>query len=128
MRSKDVGDYYQAIVPPGAEEEPLKIIVARMENPDYEFLVALHELVEFYLIKKHGIDLKKIDEWENEFDKKKKEGKIPKEAVAGEQEDCPFRKEHKIAVKIEKTMAKYLKVNWKKYEEELDKLLEKYGF
>lgn len=126
MRIRDVGDYYQAIVPLGAEEEPLKIIVARMENPDYEFLIALHEMIEAYLIKRRGLNLKKIDEWEERFEREVQEGKRPKNAIAEKQKDCPYRKEHEIAIKIEKTLAKYLKVNWKKYEEAMDKILEEY--
>jgi hypothetical protein len=124
MRTRDVGDYYQAIVPPGAEEEPLKIIVARMENPDYEFLVALHEMIEAYLIKRRGIDPRQIDEWEDKFEREVREGKRPKNSNAGEQKDCLYKEEHKIAIKIEKTLAKYLKINWKKYEKYLDQLIE----
>jgi hypothetical protein len=124
MRMRDVGDYYQVIVPPGAEEEPLKIIVARMDNPDYEFLVALHEFIESYLLKRRGVDLKEIDEWEAKFLKEKDERKRPKNAIAGEQKDCPYYQEHKIATEIEKRMAKFLKVNWEKYDKYLDELEE----
>jgi hypothetical protein len=124
-RFKDIGDYYW-IVSPVPEENILKIVVAEMENPDYEFLVVLHELIESYLLIKRGVNFKEIEEWENKFEQEKKEGKRPKKAVAGEQKDCPYRKEHAFATKIEKMVAKYLKVNWGQYDKYLDYLLESY--
>jgi hypothetical protein len=125
MRFKDVGDYYW-IKSPVSEEDVLKIVVAEMENPDYEFLTALHEFIESYLLLKRGVDFKEIEDWERVFSLKKEKGEIPKNAVAGEQKNCPYKKEHKIALKIEKQMAKYLKVNWKKYDNYLEKLEEEY--
>jgi len=123
MRIKDVGDYYWTISPV-PEENIWKIVVAEMENPDYEFLIALHEFIESYLLKRRGIDFRVVDEYDEKFEKEK--GKSPKNAIAGEQKDCPYRREHIFATKIEKIIAKYLKVNWKKYEKYLDNLLETY--
>ena len=131
LRMKDVGDYFEATCPvEGGKhfcgKQVLVIHVAKMDNPDYEFLVALHEFIESYLLKRRRVDLKEIDEWEAKFLKEKDEGKRPKNAIAGEQKDCPYYQEHKIAIKIEKKMARYLKVNWKKYDDYLAKLEENY--
>jgi len=117
---RDVGNYQLA------NKDLIVIFVSEMENPDYEFLVTLHEFIESYLLKRRGIDLKEIDKWENKFEQEKKEGKRPKKAVAGEQKDCPYKKEHAFATKIEKMVAKYLKVNWGQYDKYLDYLLESY--
>jgi len=125
LRFKDVADYY-FIISPVEEDKVLKITVAEMENPDYEFLVALHEFIESYLLVRKNTDLNKIDEWEERFGKERKEGKRPQNAIAGEQEDCPYKEEHKIATEIEKKMAEYLEVDWQEYDKYLEKLEENY--
>jgi hypothetical protein len=125
MRYQDVGDYYW-ITSPVKEENTLKIVVTEMENPDYEFLVALHELIESYLVLRKGITIEEIDEYDKRFEQEQKEGKRPKNAEAGEQKDCPYRKEHIFAKKIEKMVAKYLKVNFKEYEKFIDYLFDNY--
>jgi hypothetical protein len=125
IRYKEIGDYYW-IVSPVPEENILKIVVAEMENPDYEFLVVLHELIESYLLSRKGISFEVVDEYDMRFEKEQKEGKRPKKAVAGEQKDCPYKKEHAFATKIEKMVAKYLKVNWGQYDKYLDNFLENY--
>jgi hypothetical protein len=125
FRTKDVGDYYW-IISPVPEENVLKIVIAEMENPDYEFLVALHEFIESYLLIRRKANFEEIEKWENQFLKEKEEGRRPQNAVAGEQKDCPYRKEHTFATKVEKIVAKHLKVNWRQYDKYLDNLLENY--
>jgi hypothetical protein len=125
MRYQEVGDYYW-ITSPVKEENTLKIVVAEMENPDYEFLIALHELIESYLVLRKGITFEEIDEYDKRFEQEQKEGKRPKNAEAGEQKDCPYRKEHAFAKKIEKMVAKYLKVNFREYEKFIDYLFDNY--
>jgi len=121
FRVEDVGDYYW-IISPVPEENVLKIVVAEMENQDYEFLVALHELIESYLLLKKGVSFEEVGKYDMKFLQEQKEGKRPKNANAGDQKDCPYRKEHAFATKIEKILANYLKVDWKQYEKYLDNI------
>jgi hypothetical protein len=128
---RDVGDYFEAICPvEGGKhfcgQKVLVIHVAEMDNQDYEFLVALHEFIESYLLKRREASFEEIDKWEANFKKEKEKGRRPKNAIAGEQKDCPYYREHKIATEIEKRMAKYLGVNFKEYDKYLDELLENY--
>jgi hypothetical protein len=77
-----------------------------MKNKDYEFLVAIHELVEAWLADKRGINFKEIDE----FDKEYKGNKEP-----GETKDAPYKDEHKFANKIEYLVGKELGIDMKEY-------------
>jgi hypothetical protein len=103
MRYSTLGDYYW-MVSPVPEENILKIVVAEMDNSDDEFLIALHELIEAYLVEKKDLSYKEIDEWDLKVIKEKGENIEP-----GEVKGCPYAKEHRIALKIEKIMEKYLK-------------------
>lgn len=87
----------------------LQVRVSKWET-DYEFLVMMHELTEFYLTQKRGISEKSISKFDIWFNK---EG-LPGEP--GDHKDAPYRKEHHFAEKIEKLLAKELSINWKKYD------------
>jgi len=125
MRFDDVGDYNFEIASKGhsGNNVILKIYVAEMGNEKYEFLVALHEFIESYLLYLRGADFQGIDEWENQFTKETRKGLRPENAIAGEQEDCPYKDEHRLAIEVEKMVAKYLGVNWEEYEKYLDELI-----
>ncbi|MEI6580799.1 MAG: hypothetical protein WCO07_01360 [bacterium] len=81
-------------------------------NSDYEFLVLMHELTEWYLTQKRGIPEKSISKFDIWFNEQGLEGE------PGDHKDAPYKKEHHFAEKIEKMLAKELGINWKKYEEE----------
>jgi hypothetical protein len=100
QRYDTVGDYWKE----GGEQ----VRVSKWKI-DYEFLIMMHELTEWYLTQKRGIkekDIYKFDVWFN------------KEDLVGEPGDhknAPYRKEHHFATKVEKMLAKELGIDWKKY-------------
>jgi len=98
--------------------DPSEIVVSEMQNDDYEFLVMIHELVEFYLCKKRGIS----DEVVSGFDKGFELLRETFPDVIGLQEpgnmvSAPYNKEHLFATIIERMLAQELGVDWQKYDD-----------
>ena len=121
QRYSTCGDYYKIDINQNLlDQKEIDIIrISEMGNPKYEFLVALHEIVEMFLTQERGITEKSISNFDVEFEARNLKGE------PGDHPNAPYRKEHKFATKIEKMMAKELGVNWKKYEITLDKLYTK---
>jgi hypothetical protein len=90
------------------------ISVAKMGNRDYEFLVALHELVEAYLCVKHGVTQTQVDAWDMGPGKHLDE--------PGDDPGAPYHTEHMFASHIETLMAQKLGVNWADYEKAIEDL------
>ena len=86
---------------------------------DYEFLVLIHELIEWHLTQKRGITEKSITDFDILFELNRKNGNTDE---PGNSPLAPYRKEHKFATKIERLVAKELKVNWSKYDKKLNNL------
>jgi hypothetical protein len=107
MRYRTCGDYWE-------KRKSLEIRVVEQVNEDYEFLVAVHELVEFYITRKRGIkeeDIMKYDlDWEDRTDKVDE---------PGNQEDCIYKKEHRFAENLERLIAAELGIDWQLYDKEL---------
>lgn len=115
QRYNTCGDWWNSSV-----TGDLHISVSNTNNIDYNFLIGLHEFVEAYLCKKRGISEGSVTEFDIKYEEDSKmfgNGHEP-----GDSPLAPYRKEHKFATKIEKMMARELKVNWKKYEECLNNL------
>lgn len=113
QRYDTVGDWWWA------ENEDLEIRVSDMKNPKYEFLVALHELVEVMLCKDREITTEMVDAFDKAFEANRKEGDFRE---AGDSLDAPYQKEHFFATCIERLVACELKVDWIKYDETVNKL------
>jgi hypothetical protein len=95
------------------------IRVSETGNEDYSFLIALHEMVESWLIKKKGIPERDIHLFDKRFDESGKAGE------PGDDPDSPYYWEHQSATRIEKLMCDYLKLDWEAYDKAIDALFEK---
>ena len=118
MRYLTTGDYYKT-------KYGWEIISADTGNPDYNFLILVHELIELYLTQRRGIPepkIKKFDEW---FENKKTKGRFKSILSPGHHPKAPYRWEHMFAVKIEELLAKELGANRKKQWAAEDKIFEK---
>ena len=114
-RYETVGDYW--------EDEGVRYIrVSDMGNEKYEFLVALHELIEQALCKDRGVTNEQIDEWDLGFEEQRKAGMRSETAEPGDAEFCPYKKEHFFATNIERLMAAELGVDWREYENKINSL------
>lgn len=107
QRYDTVGDYQSK------KDGSQLVTVSDMSDPRYEFLIALHEIVESYLCKQRGITDEAIDAFDMEFEAKRADDDLTSEP--GNQEDAPYHKEHVFATKIERLMADELGVSWEEY-------------
>jgi hypothetical protein len=106
QRYSTAGDY--------VGHERLRFIsISEMGNSDYEFLVAIHEMIEQALCIKRGISDESITRWDKEF-----QG----EGEPGDDQNAPYHKEHVFATAIEYSMAKELGIDIKDYEKALEEL------
>ncbi len=105
QRYDTVGDYWKK---DGVDE----IKVSMMGNRQYEFLVAIHEMVEQFLCENVGITDEEITKFDIEYEEKRKNGD---DTEPGEDIYAPYHKQHMFAEKIEKIMAEECKIDWKDY-------------
>ena len=96
-----------------------QIMVSKMGNDEYEFLVALHEMIEQHLCYVNNIFDAEITKFDKAFEAKRKKGNTDE---PGNDPKAPYYKQHQFATKIERLMAKMLGVSWKKYEEAINSL------
>jgi hypothetical protein len=109
QRYNTVGDYY-------TDEDGNRIFaVSDMNNWKYEFLVAVHELIEAALCQDRGITDDAIDAFDLAFEEKRLLD--PNIGEPGDREEAPYYKEHQFATKIEKMLAEELGVSWDTYTE-----------
>lgn len=116
QRYETIGDWI-----PG---NPAKIIASDVGNQDYEFMILMHELVEYYLCKKRGITDRKVVKFDRKYEKDRVLGKHTVTSEPGNNRRAPYRKEHKFATRIEKLVGKRLGVDWDEYSMYLMKAVE----
>lgn len=117
MRYPTVGDYYKT-------KDGWIIVSADLDNPDYIFLIFLHEFIELYLTQRRGISepkIKKFDEW---FERKKIKGCFKQIMGPGRHPKAPYRREHIFSEKIEKLLAKELGIDRRQQGKAEDELFE----
>ena len=83
-------------------------------KPDYEFMVLIHELIEFYLTQKRGISEESITYFDT--------GEGAESDDPGTMKNAPYHKEHMFSTKIEKLLCKELNIDWEKYDKSFSKL------
>ena len=97
-----------------AEDGTMHIVVSKMGNSDYEFLVAIHELVESKICQKRGITDGEITAFDVEFEEKRKPGDV---SEPGDSRDAPYQNEHSLATAVERMMCAAMGVSWQDYED-----------
>ena len=89
------------------------ILVSAMGNDDYEFLVAIHELVEMWLCKKRGITDESVTAFDIAFEEKRQPGDL---SEPGDDPAAPYQNEHGVATAVERLMCAALGLSWQEYE------------
>ena len=92
QRYNTAGDYY-------ATPSGWQFAVSRQKSVDDEFLILIHELVEWYLTQRNGIREEDI----TAFDVAHPSSKDP-----GSEPDAPYRNEHRAALEVEKLITDYV--------------------
>ena len=98
MRYETLGDYY-------FKKRKLMIDIAKMNDPLYEIIVAIHELWEWYRITEAGIKIEDIDKFDMESDSED----------PGLSPLAPYQEQHKESVKLEELMCKLAGIKYEKY-------------
>lgn len=107
QRYKTVGDWFQR------EDGTVVIRSSKLSDPRLEFLILIHELVEWFLCLDAGISQQVVDEFDKEHEDEQDEVEL------GDLSDAPYRTQHCFATGIERLLAAELDVDWDSYEEEL---------
>lgn len=95
------GDWFQ-------DGDVLRILVSESGNADWDWLVAVHELIEQKFCEKAGITAEQVDAWDMNF---KGDGE------PGNHKAAPYHAEHKFATHIEKLLAAELGIDWDEYDQ-----------
>ena len=109
QRYNTVDDYYK-------EGHKRIFKISKLNNADYEFLLFIHALTEWYLTERIGI----TEETISKFDKEHKMLDDP-----GRSKKAPYHKEHLFAEKVEKLISKKLGVDWDRYDKVLSDIIVK---
>lgn len=113
QRYDTVGDYWTD------EDGCDQIRVSEMGNPDFEFLVSIHEQIEQHLTRKRGISEESITAFDKAYEANRPEGD---ESEPGDHPMAPYRKEHFVATNIERILAAELNVDWAVYDHVVNSL------
>jgi len=111
QRYNTSGDYY-------FEGGTLNIRVSKTAA-NHEFLILIHELIEWYLTAQKGVSIETIDAFDKTFEKNRKPGNTDE---PGDDPNAPYFKEHQFATYIEEQIATELGVNWDKYTQNVNRL------
>jgi hypothetical protein len=102
MRYETYGDYYD-------QDGKTRIDVVEQTNPLYEYLIAIHELVEYVLVKARKISIDEIEEFDQATHCEE----------PGDDPAAPYYYEHQVASIVERIVCNELGLKWHQYEEEV---------
>lgn len=121
QRYPTCGDYFIG------EDGTIQVRVSEELGEDSAFLVAIHELVELYLLRKKGITMQQIDDFDVAYEKAHREGgvidgKRLDNSEPGDDPKAPYFMEHQFATALESLVAVELKVPWKEHADRVEAL------
>jgi hypothetical protein len=105
-------------------DESILVKVSEMGNSDWEFLVAIHELVEAYSCAKFGVTEEDVTDFDIAYERDRAEGDV---SEPGDSPAAPYQKHHQFASIIERLLAVHLGVNWQEYEAKINSLSSEAG-
>lgn len=88
--------------------------ISNTGRDDYTFLIAIHELIEAFLCRQRGITEEEVTDFDKGF---------RGEGEPGDNIFAPYHMEHIFATSIETALANELGIDWKEYEDTLNKLV-----
>jgi hypothetical protein len=106
QRYDTAGDWYE-------ERNVKKIMVSDCRDKRYEYLLAIHELVEMALCDINEVAQEQVDAFDLGY---KGEGE------SGDDPEAPYGDEHCIATSVERMLCAVMGVKWKEYDDFLESL------
>jgi hypothetical protein len=118
QRYETPGDYWVD------ENGDVQVRVSELGNETFEAAIFIHELIEFFLIRKKGTPTEpEIMAFDIEFEKYRKLGKVNQHDEPGFSENSPYRQEHTIATACEMAFIGASGESWNNYENKVLSLL-----
>lgn len=99
----------------------LVIRVSKLGVPEYEHLIAIHELVEALLCKHDGVRQRAVDRFDTAWKPRVLADGTPI-VEPGEDPQCPCHEQHVVAENVERIIAQAMSVHWPSYGHEVDKI------
>jgi len=87
--------------------------------PESQLAVAIHELVEAYLCRKHGVTDGDVCAFDEHYEAERKEGKHKEDDEPGDDPRSPYRKEHAAATHVERAVCHAFELSWLSHEQSL---------
>lgn len=116
QRYVTVGDYKRD------KDGKLHIWVSEMEDIRYNYLVAVHELVEALTTELRDIKEEDISAFDIHFEEERELGIHTPTEEPGDSEEAPYKKEHFLATNIERILSAEWNVNWNIYDKTVNDL------
>jgi hypothetical protein len=106
----------------GSAPGTVEIKVSSLEDDRMEFLIALHELIEWFLAKEHSVPAKAVTAFDEWFEADREPWQAIGILEPGDAPTCPVYNEHRFASAIERLLAHELNVDWREYERAVNTL------
>lgn len=113
QRYETCGDYWID------ENGTRQIRVSKLGDTDYEFLIAIHEIIEQRLCEKRGVSEEYITKFDEAYEANRQLGD---DSEPGDDPKAPYQREHQIATSIERLLAEIMGIKWQEYEQKITDL------
>lgn len=106
------------------EGSQLQIRVSSLGDTFYEQLIAFHEYAEALMCSKEGISEAEVTAYDERFEIMRAAfpDVISADSEPGNQRLAPYKKQHARATELEKSLCKYLGLDWNKYDKAVNNL------
>lgn len=112
VRNNGYGDYFET-------PKQRQFLIADVDNEDFHLAVAIHELIEEYDTRRHGILESEINEFDAYFEEERELGLHGEDEEPGDDERSIYREQHQFATSIEKQIVEHFGYTWDDYNKQL---------
>lgn len=100
LRYATSGDWFE-------RDGVLHFQIAKTENSDYDYLVLLHEMTEWFICHRAGVTEQQVDEW----DMAHLDSRDP-----GDEPGAPYGAAHGYSMGLERMLAAFTGIDWNDYD------------
>ena len=109
IRSNQVGDWYYY-----GQDEIIAMVDEQL-SPDSQLAVLIHEAIEAWLCRKHGITDEMVCASDDQYEAEREEGKHKDDDEDGDDPRSPYRQEHMAASHVERAVCAAIGLNWREH-------------
>lgn len=123
QRYNTVGDWWFNN-PPQTLHTELHIRVSKLGDTFMEQLIAFHEYAEAIMCANEGITEQEVTAFDERFEIMRSAfpDVVHKDSEPGNFKSAPYKRQHARATEIERSLCKFLGIDWKKYESVINNL------